>query len=58
VDADRLFLARCKQIETAMQSTNEIELLDLSAHLRQLLIDDTAPHSKSGATFEAEICGE
>jgi hypothetical protein len=43
MEAGPLFLARCKQIETAMQSTNEIELLDLSAHLRQLLIDDTSP---------------
>jgi hypothetical protein len=43
MDAAPLFLARCRQIETAMVSTNEIELLDLSAHLRQLLIDDTSP---------------
>jgi hypothetical protein len=43
MDAAQLFLARCKQIETAMVSTNEIELLDLSAHLRQLLIDETSP---------------
>jgi hypothetical protein len=43
MDAGSLFLARCKQIETAMQSTNEIELLDLSAYLRQLLIDHTSP---------------
>jgi hypothetical protein len=43
VEADRLFLARCKQIETAMQSTNEIELLNLSAYLRQLLIDGASP---------------
>jgi hypothetical protein len=43
MDAEPLFLARCKQIELGMQSTNEIELLDLSAHLRQLLIDDTSP---------------
>jgi hypothetical protein len=43
MDAASLFLARCKQIETAMASTSEIDLLDLSAHLRQLLIDDTSP---------------
>jgi hypothetical protein len=43
MDAASLLLARCKQIETAMVATNEIELLDLSAHLRQLLIDDTSP---------------
>jgi hypothetical protein len=43
VDAASLFLARCKQIETAMATTNEIELLDLSAYLRQLLIDETSP---------------
>jgi hypothetical protein len=41
MDAVSLFLARCKQIETALMSNNEIELLDLSAHLRQLLIDPT-----------------
>ena len=46
MDATPLFLARCKQIETAMMSSNEIELLDLSAHLRQLLIDDTSPLHK------------
>jgi hypothetical protein len=43
MDAAPLFLARCKQIEAAMVPTNEIELLDLSAHLRQLLIDQTSP---------------
>ncbi len=43
MDAVSLFLARCKQIETALMSNNEIELLDLSAHLRQLLIDPTSP---------------
>jgi hypothetical protein len=46
MDAASLFLERCKQIETAMASTNEIELLDLAAHLRQLLIDDTSPLHK------------
>jgi hypothetical protein len=46
MDAASLFLARCKQIETAMQSNKEIELLDLSAHLRQLLIDETSPLHK------------
>jgi hypothetical protein len=39
MDAASLFLERCKQIETAMQSSKEIDLLDLSARLRQLLVD-------------------
>src|SRR5262245_1266821 len=43
MDAASLLLARCKQIETAMASSNEIALLDLSAHLRQLLIDESSP---------------
>jgi hypothetical protein len=39
MDADRLFLERCKQVKLRMQSNREIDLLDLSAHLRQLLLD-------------------
>jgi len=46
MNAASLFLARCKQIETAIVSPNEIKLLDLSAHLRQLLIDGTSPLHK------------
>ena len=40
MDPDRLFLERCRQVEELMQSHNEIDLLDLSAVLRQLLLDD------------------
>jgi hypothetical protein len=40
VDAEPLFLERCQQIKTLMQSHREIDLLDLSAVLRQLLDDD------------------
>jgi hypothetical protein len=40
VDADPLFLARCTQVEQFMHSNNEIEILDLSARLRQLLLDE------------------
>jgi hypothetical protein len=39
MDADRLFLERARQISKLMESHNEIELLDLSGHLRQLLVD-------------------
>jgi hypothetical protein len=41
MDADTLFLERCKQVEAATQSSNEIDLLDLSAKLRQLLLDES-----------------
>jgi hypothetical protein len=41
MDANALFLERCKQIDTATRSSNEIDLLDLAAWLRQLLLDDT-----------------
>jgi hypothetical protein len=40
MDADRLFLERCQQIENLQQSDREIDLLDMAAHLRQLLLDD------------------
>src|SRR5262245_57675602 len=39
MDADILFLERCKQVEKAAQSSSEIDLLDLSARLRQRLLD-------------------
>jgi hypothetical protein len=39
MDANSLFSERCKQIEIAMKSSREVELLDLSARLRQLLVD-------------------
>jgi hypothetical protein len=39
MDADKLFLERTKKIETLVQSNSEIDLLDLSAVLRQLLLD-------------------
>ncbi len=40
MDADRLFIERCKQLEKLMTSHDELELLDLSAVLRQILVDD------------------
>ena len=39
MDVDTLFLERCRQVEKAAQSSNEVDLLDLSARLRQLLLD-------------------
>jgi len=39
MEADRLFLERCTQIEKLMQSDREIDLLDLSALLRQVLLE-------------------
>jgi hypothetical protein len=41
MDAERLFVERCRQLENLMKSHNEIDLLDVSAILRQLLLDDT-----------------
>ena len=40
MDASRLFLERCSQIRRLLESSKEIDVLDLSAPLRQLLIDD------------------
>src|SRR6266436_383586 len=40
MDAEALFLQRCRQIDELMRSHNEIDLLDLGAMLRQLLLDD------------------
>jgi hypothetical protein len=42
MDAKTLFLERCKQVEALMQSHKEIDLLDLAAKLRQLLLDGDA----------------
>jgi hypothetical protein len=39
VQPDRLFLERCEQIDDLVKSSREIDLLDLSAHLRQVLLD-------------------
>jgi hypothetical protein len=39
MEADKLFLERCKQISRLMESNHEIDLLDLSAVLRQVLLD-------------------
>jgi hypothetical protein len=39
MDAKTLFLERCKQVEILMQSHKEIDLLDLAAGLRQLILD-------------------
>jgi len=40
MEAAALFLERCKQVEALMQSHAEIDMLDLAARLRQLLLDD------------------
>ena len=40
MDADRLFIGRCHQLAGLMKSHDELRLLDLSALLRQLLVDD------------------
>lgn len=37
-----LFLERCRQVDALMKSQKEIDLLDLSARLRQLLLDGNA----------------
>jgi hypothetical protein len=39
MDANTLFLERCRQVEELTKSQAEIDLLDLSARLRQLLLD-------------------
>jgi hypothetical protein len=39
MEADNLFLERCSQIERLMESNREIDLLDLAAILRQILLD-------------------
>ena len=39
MDANQLFLERCKQIETLAHSNAEIDLLDLAARLRQMFLD-------------------
>jgi hypothetical protein len=44
MDAEQLFLERCRQIKSLMQSDREIDLLDLSALLRQLLNDRPLVH--------------
>ena len=39
MDAERLFLARCKTLAALAESGDEVELLDMAGHLRQLLLD-------------------
>jgi hypothetical protein len=39
MNTDKLFIERCRQVEALMQSHDEVDLLDLSAVLRQLLLD-------------------
>ena len=39
MDPNRLFIARCEQMSKLLQSDNEVELLDLSGVVRQLLFD-------------------
>jgi hypothetical protein len=40
MDAERLFVERCKQVGELACSHKEIDLLDLAAKLRQLFVDD------------------
>jgi hypothetical protein len=40
MDAEKLFIERCNQTSELAQSHKEIDLLDLGANLRQLLVDD------------------
>src|ERR1700686_26238 len=39
MDAEPLFLQRCGQLTALLQSDSEIDLLDIGAILRQLLLD-------------------
>lgn len=39
MDAERLLLARCKQLAVLVQSNDEVELLDMASLIRQLLFD-------------------
>lgn len=41
MQADELFVERCKQVERLLASNQEIDLLDLAGVLRQLLLDGT-----------------
>jgi hypothetical protein len=40
MDADTLFLEKCRRVASLLASDSEIELLELSGLIRQLLIDD------------------
>jgi hypothetical protein len=40
MDAERLFIQRCERTGELAQSQKEIDMLDLAANLRQLLVDD------------------
>jgi hypothetical protein len=42
MEAEKLFLVRCRQIASLLESNNEVDLLDLSGLLRQLLLDQHA----------------
>ncbi len=42
MEADKLFLARCRQIASLLESHNEVDLLDLSSYLRALFLDQHA----------------
>ena len=42
MDAAKLFVERCRQVEDLMKSNQQIDLLDLSAKLRQLLVDGSS----------------
>lgn len=55
MNVDGLFLGRCKQLEKLMQSHDELELLDVSAILRQMLADDHPLIHKANASRRIRI---
>jgi hypothetical protein len=40
MDPDKLFLVRCQEVASLLDTNDEIKLLDLSRLIRQLMIDD------------------
>lgn len=55
MDADKLFLGRCNQLRTLMESHDELELLDLASVLRQLLVDDHPLIHKANASHKLKL---
>lgn len=63
MDPDKLFLERCERIELLMESNEEIDVLDLSGVLRQLLFDqkslvDTVNRNKVSIKFRVSAWPE
>jgi len=55
MDANNLFLARCAQVEELGKSHQEIDLLDLAARLRQLLLDDDPLVHQANRTHQLKL---